>query len=388
VGSPTALVYSPEYLSYRLSATHPLQPVRLEMAAALMEAYGLLDRPDVVRLAPRVATDAEIERFHHHAYVQAVRAARPDHPGAFDRFRLVPTDNPVFADMHDASALVVGGSLVALEAVLAGQLAHAFNLAGGLHHAMPERASGFCIYNDVAVAMATARERGLRVAYVDVDAHHGDGVQWGFYEDPDVLTISIHESGRFLFPGTGEVEEQGKGAALGTAVNIPLEPYAGDAAFERAFTEVVEPLVQAFRPDLLVTQHGCDSHATDPLTHLATTASLHERLTQRLHALAHAQAGGRWLLTGGGGYQLFMVVPRAWTLVLAAAAGVDLPDRLPDNWVALCRERNGGQAPEHLRDAPVSIPASTASRVDDQLTRTIATLRQTVFARHHLAVPP
>ncbi len=388
MGTPTALVYAPDYLSYQLGATHPLQPIRLEMAAALMEAFGLLERADIVRLEPRAATDAEIERFHRRAYVRAVREARPDRPGDFDRFRLVPTDNPVFPDMHAASALVVGGSLVALEAVLAGQVAHAFNIAGGLHHAMPERASGFCIYNDVAVAIATARGRGLRVAYVDIDAHHGDGVQWGFYEDPGVLTISIHESGRFLFPGTGDVDEQGTGSALGTAVNIPLEPYAGDAAVERAFSEVVEPLVRAFRPEVLVTQHGCDSHATDPLTHLATTTGLHERLTQRLHALAHELASGRWLLTGGGGYQLFMVVPRAWTLVLAAAADVKLPDQLPESWRALCRQRNAGQTPEQLRDAAVSIPADVAARVDDQLTRTIARIRGTVFARHRLAVPP
>jgi acetoin utilization protein AcuC len=388
LGSPTALVYSPDYLSYRLSPTHPLQPVRLEMTAALIAAYGLAARPDVIQVPPRVATDAELERFHGRAYLAAVRAARPGLDDPFNPFGLGTSDDPTFAGMHEASALVVGGSLVALESVLEGRCAHAFNFAGGLHHAMPLRASGFCIYNDVAVAIATARAQGLRVAYVDLDAHHGDGVQWGFYDDPQVLTVSIHESGHYLFPGTGFEDEQGSPKALGTAVNLPLEPNAGDAAYARAFSEVVGPVVRAFRPDLLVTQHGCDSHATDPLTHLTTTTRTYEDLARRLHTLAHECAGGRWLATGGGGYQLFTVVPRAWTLVFGAILGVDLPDPLPPSWHALCRERTDQEVPDRLRDAPLTIPPPAAARVDAALSSTIAALRRSVFPRHALSPTP
>ncbi len=382
MGAPTAFVYSRDYLQYRLSPTHPLQSVRLEMTAALVEAYGLLGRPDVLSLEPRVANDSEVQRFQEGSYVQAVKRARPA-----ARFGLGTADNPVFPDMHQASALVVGGSLVALESVLAGRAAHAFNIAGGLHHAMPSRASGFCIYNDVAVAIATARAGKRRVAYVDLDAHHGDGVQWGFYDDPEVLTISIHESGRYLFPGTGEPEEQGGSGAPGSAVNVPLEPYAGDAAVERAFGDIVEPLVRQFHPDLLVTQHGCDSHVTDPLTHLATTTGSYEALARRLHELAHRCAGGRWLATGGGGYQLYQVVPRAWTLVFAAMVGAELPDELPASWLALCRQRSGGVAPERLRDLPAEIPDAAAGRVDRALSETLAVLQRTVLAQHGLGSP-
>jgi len=349
------------------------------MTAALVEAYGLLDRVDVLRLEPRQASDAEVRRFHQAPYVQAVQQARPA-----IRFGLDTIDNPVFPGMHEASALVVGGSLVALDSVLAGRAVHAFNVAGGLHHAMPSRASGFCIYNDVAVAIATARGQGLRVAYVDLDAHHGDGVQWGFYDDPDVLTISIHESGHYLFPGSGDPEEQGGAAAPGSAVNVPLEPYAGDAAVKRAFGDIVEPLVRQFRPDLLVTQHGCDSHRTDPLTHLATTTASYETLARRLHELAHGCADGRWLATGGGGYQLYLVVPRAWALVFAAMVGAELPDELPASWLALCRERSGGEAPERLRDRPAEIAEAAAEHADQALSETLALLRRTVLDRHGL----
>ena len=270
MGGRSAFVYSPEYLGYKLSDEHPLNPIRLALTESLIDACGLLDGPDVFRAEPRTATDDEIMYAHDREYVDRVRdlghAPRYANP-ALD-FGLGTGDNPVFPNMHEASALVAGGSLVAAELVTSGQALHAFNPGGGLHHADRQRASGFCVYNDCAVAIAWLRMLGLRVLYTDTDAHHGDGAQNIFYEDPGVLTISFHETGRYLFPGTGFVDERGSGAGLGYAINVPLMPYTDHASFVECYDLVVPPLARAFKPDIIVAQNGCDGHAIDPLTHL------------------------------------------------------------------------------------------------------------------------
>jgi acetoin utilization protein AcuC len=254
-----------------------------------------------------------------------------------------PGDCPPFHGMHEAAALVVGGSLAGSHAVLAGEATHAFNPGGGLHHAMAARASGFCIYNDVAFAVAAARDAGHRVLYVDLDVHHGDGTQALFWDDPEVLTLSVHESGRTLFPGTGEVDEAGGPAARGTAVNVPLDHLTTSTSWTRVVETMVPALAEAFRPTFLVSQHGCDSHVLDPLAHLRLTTDAYVRATRLLDELAHRWCEGRWVATGGGGYDAYRVVPRSWALVWLAQAHVEQPDRLPADW----RERWSGEAELH-----------------------------------------
>jgi acetoin utilization protein AcuC len=304
-------------MAYRLSEDHPLQPLRVQLTIDLIHELGLDAHAAV--LPPRPATDEEIGLCHSPGYVDLVR--RLSAGAAVDREAVEAgfgsPDNPVAPGMHDACAAVVGASLVAAEAVHSGASAHAFSPAGGLHHAMRERASGFCVYNDVAIAVAWLRARGHRVACVDVDVHHGDGTQALFYSDPDVLTISLHESGRYLFPGTGFPDETGVGPARGTSANLPLAPYTWDEPWLAAFEATVPPLLRAFRPTVLVTQDGCDTHALDPLAHLLGSTAIWPRVGRRFHELAHELCEGRWVATGGGGYAVREVVPRAWTLLFA-----------------------------------------------------------------------
>jgi acetoin utilization protein AcuC len=314
------LVYGDSYLKYRHSDEHPLQPVRVQLTFELIQRLGLLDH---ARLRPpRQATDAEITLVHSPDYVELVHrlsdpawawAVTPEElsAGNFDS-----PDNPVFDGMHEATAEIVGGSLVAAEAVHQGRAAHAFNPAGGLHHAMRDRASGFCVYNDAAVAIAWLRKQGHRVAYVDVDVHHGDGTEALFMSDPDVITISLHESTRYLFPWQGgEATDDGHG--LAQAVNLPLLPFAWDEPWLAAFEAVVPEMVRRFQPTVLVTQDGCDSHFLDPLAHLQTSTAIWPPVGQRFHQLAHEVCEGRWVATGGGGYAVREVVPRAWSLLFA-----------------------------------------------------------------------
>jgi acetoin utilization protein AcuC len=337
----------------------------------LIAAYGLLDGP-AEEVPARVAEDAELRLVHTEIYIDAIRRAGEGEPGDWWRFGLGPGDNPIFPGMHEASARVAGGSLVAAEAVLSGEADHAFNPAGGLHHAMPERASGFCVYDDPAIAIAWLLERGVeRIAYVDVDVHHGDGPQAIFYRNPRVLTISIHESGRYLFPGTGFTDERGAGEAEGSAVNVPLPPYTSDEGWLRAFRDVVPPLVKSWRPDVFVTQLGCDTHHTDPLAHLALSTAVYREAARTLHELAHSAAGGKWVATGGGGYQWARVVPRAWTIYFAEMAEREVPDRVPDSWLALASEKAGAPVPDRLSEEapPEAEPDPELDRVLDEVRR-------------------
>jgi acetoin utilization protein AcuC len=270
--------------------------------------------------------------------------------------------------------------------VLAGEVRHAFNPGGGLHHAMPDRAAGFCVYNDAAAAIAALLDAGAeRVAYVDVDVHHGDGVERIFAADPRVLTISLHESGRTLFPGTGDASDVGHGAGRASAVNVPLAPQTNGAVWLGAFDAVVEPLVRAFQPDVLVTQLGCDTHVTDPLAHLALTLDDMSAIYARLHALAHEAADGRWVATGGGGYQLVSVVPLAWTLAFAEMSGARLPVETPMPWRELVVARTGA-VPPHGFDDPAPLLGPEAEAQARRMAETsVATVRGLVFPRHGLA---
>ena len=333
---------------------HPLRPQRVLLTWDLIAAYGLDRTPHVRALGCEPATDDEIGLVHTAAFIDATRRAGDGEDGDWARFGYGPGDNPIFDRMHEAGALVVGASLSAARAVWSGSCDHAFNAAGGLHHAMPSRASGFCVYDDPAVAIAWLLANGAeRVAYVDVDVHHGDGPQFIFYDDPRVLTVSIHEYAPWFFPGTGGLTERGGPDAEGSAVNLPLPPETGDEAWLEAFRAVALPVVRGFAPDVLVTQLGCDTHHTDPLAQMRLTTATYRETAAMLHELAHEAAGGRWVATGGGGYQWGRVVPRAWTIAFAEMAGVEVPDELPEDWIEKAEFALRAGVPATLSEPPL-----------------------------------
>jgi acetoin utilization protein AcuC len=383
----SALVRCPEVGIYDHGPGHPLRPDRVLLTWELITATGL-DRRDVDVIGCDPASDLELGLVHTSEYVAATKAAGRGEEGPWGRFGYGPGDNPIFDRMHEAGALVVGASLAAARAVLRGEARHAFNAAGGLHHAMPARASGFCVYDDPAVAIAWLLREGVeRVAYVDVDVHHGDGVQAIFWNDPRVLTISIHQfDPGWFFPGTGDLSERGGAAAEGTAINIPLPPDTGEDVWLDAFRAVIPDAVRAFRPDVLVTQLGCDTHASDPISRLPIPPFPHARLTTRsyravakdLHALAHEAAEGRWIATGGGGYQWATVVPRAWTLSFAEMVDAldALPDELPEGYIQEAERRARGPVPTTFSE-----PELGPGPADGEARAVIASARELVVPR-------
>jgi acetoin utilization protein AcuC len=373
--------YGDDAPPYDHGPSHPLRPARVALTRRLILEYGIVDGERVVETPARSATDDELMLVHTEPYVDAVKRAGWGEDGDWWRFGFGPGDNPIFRQMHEASARVAGASLVAAEAVLSGRADHAFNPAGGLHHAMPERASGFCVYDDPAIAIEWLLRNGAgRIAYVDVDVHHGDGPQAIFYRDPRVLTISIHQDGRTLFPGTGFVSEIGAGEAEGTKANLPLPPYTGDGAWLWALGEVVPPLVSAWKPDVLVTQLGCDTHYTDPLAQFGLTTAAYRQTAELLHRLAHHAAGGRWVATGGGGYQWARVVPRAWTIYFAEMAGMDVPDELPHSWIEAAQREAGQDVPSRLSEPPLD-----DGEVSPAVERTVRACKELIFPRHGLS---
>jgi acetoin utilization protein AcuC len=374
--------YGDEAPMYDHGPEHPLRPARVILTRRLILDYGLVDGARVREVDAVSATDEELLRVHTAAYLDAVKRAGHGEPGEWARFGLGPGDNPIFPDMHEAAAHVAGATITAAAAVLSGRVEHAFNPAGGLHHAMPERASGFCVYDDPAVAIAWMLDHGAsRDAYVDVDVHHGDGPQAIFYDDPRVLTISIHQDGRTLFPGTGFVDETGSGEAVGTKVNVPVPPQTGDGAWLSALESIVPPLVTAWKPDVLLTQLGCDTHTTDPLAWLDLTTAAYRRAAVLLHGLAHEAAGGRWVATGGGGYQWARVVPRAWTIYFAELAGAEIPDFLPEAWLELVRNDYRMSVPEFLSEEPVANRGR-----DESVDQVVAEVKNRIFPAHGLPV--
>jgi acetoin utilization protein AcuC len=390
-----AVSWDDRLTGYDFGPGHPLAPVRVELTMALAREFGLLDAPGVSMITPGFAPDELLELVHDPGYLEAVRRAgelaarrEPLDPRSVF-FGLGTADDPVFPDMHEASSLVVGATLAAARAVWTSQSQHGINVAGGLHHAMRRSASGFCVYNDPAIAIAWLLDQGVdRVAYVDLDVHHGDGVQAAFYSDPRVLTISLHEDPMTLFPGTGLASESGAGAGEGYAVNVPLPAGTGDARWLRAFDAVVPPLLRSFQPQLLVSQHGCDSHRLDPLAHLEVTVDGQRRAQSMVHELAHETAGGRWLCTGGGGYALATVVPRSWTHLLGIAGGrpVDRAEPTPAAWQELVRRRTGIEPPAVMTDgAPDDFtPFEAGFDPADPVDRSIMATRNAVFPAHGL----
>lgn len=378
----TAVVWTPDFLSYQLSDDHPLNPVRLDLTMRLSRHLGVLD--DVALLTPEPATEQDLLRVHVPSYLTAVRSA-PEEPFGVGH-GLGTVDNPIFFGMHEASALIAGGSLRAAREIAEGRAERAVNLAGGLHHAMADRAAGFCVYNDCAIAIAWLLEQGYeRIAYVDVDVHHGDGVQAAFYDDPRVLTVSLHQHPLTLWPGTGWSGEIGTGDGAGYAVNVPLPPGTGDAGWQRAFDAVVPSLLESFRPQVLVTECGADTHREDPLANLELSVDGQRATYRTLRDLAERTAEGRWLVLGGGGYSLFRVVPRAWTHLLATALDRDVdPLRpLPADWVAHTAGLTSAPLPTAMTDgcdASFGRWGDVADRVDAAILET----RRAVFPSHGL----
>lgn len=370
-----AFLYDEALARHELRDGHPMRPVRLQYTFDLLQAYGAFDSESSSLVLPRVATEEELGWLHSADYITAVRAFSSGISG-YDPMRYnfaSQGDNPIYQGMYEAAALSTGATLVAAEMVAKRQVDVAFSISGGLHHAAANHASGFCVFNDPALAIKYFRQRGLRVAYVDIDAHHGDGVQEAFFDDDQVLTISIHESGQYLFPGTGFVQELGVGKGAGYSVNLPLYPYTGDEVYLEAFYGAVPALLRAFGPDVLVTQLGIDSYHSDPLTHLQVTTRGYEEAIRELGGL-----GVPWLALGGGGYDL-MAVARAWTLAYGVMVEQQWPDRIPDSFA---RQHGVTQ----LRDtvAP-EVPSNVSQDARRYTEETLSQVREQIFPIHGLS---
>ncbi len=371
-----AFVYGDQLSRHVLSESHPMRPVRLRYAFELLDAYGAFDGANSLLVKPRSATAEEVMQHHTPEYVHAVRALGDgDNSVNPADHNFGPGDNPAYEGMFDAAALSTGATLVATEMLVADQVDAAFSISGGLHHAMPGYAYGFCVFNDPVIAIKRLLAEDMKVAYVDIDCHHGDGVQHAFYETDQVLTISLHESGAFLFPGTGFTQETGAGVGRGFAVNLPLYPYTTDDVYLWAFREVVPRLLDAFRPDALVTQLGIDSHYRDPLTHMALTTQGFAEAVAELSNNPHP----KWLALGGGGYDL-QAVARAWTLAYGVISGQEFPIEIPRSY----RDAHGV---ESLRD-PDDLQLDGASMKD---TRTFAegsvqSVQRMIFPAHGISV--
>jgi acetoin utilization protein AcuC len=388
-GCQGCVVFDSDLVQYDFGTDHPMNPLRVDLTMRLAGELEIVGGSGLQVVGAPVASDDLVATVHGEELIEAVRRTSDD-PTRFDQARgLGTTDNPTFAGMHHASAHIVGASVEAARRVWEGEALHAANITGGLHHAMPDRASGFCIYNDVAVAIRWLLANGAtKVAYVDVDVHHGDGVQAVFYDDPRVLTISLHETGQMLFPGTGFPDEVGGAGAEGSAVNVALPPGTSDAGWLRAFHAVVPPLLRTFEPDVLVTQHGCDSHVEDPLAHLMLTVDGQRASYEALHDLAHEVCEGRWVATGGGGYALVDVVPRAWSHLLAIVAGRPLEPEtaVPQAWREHVLHLLGRQGPMRMTDGrnPVYRDWEQGYDPNSWLDRAVNATRTAVFPLHGL----
>jgi len=349
-------VFSDALLNYHFHADHPFNQKRVLLAKELLESSHTLDKSDIIE--PRLASEEDLELFHDRAYIETVKKAGIGNLTEAEgmEYGLGTEDTPMFTGMHEASSYLVGGTLTAVDAVLEGKANHALHLGGGLHHGFKRKASGFCIYNDGAVAIKYIREKyNLRVLYVDTDAHHGDGVQWAFYDDPNVCTFSIHETGRYLFPGTGNVNERGIKEGHGYAFNLPIDAFTQDESFLQLYESAFKSVVEFFEPDVIVTQNGADAHFLDPLTHLCTTMETYEKIPMLAHELAHKYCNGKWIALGGGGYDMWRVVPRAWAQIWnVMKTGKPLEGAIPASWLT-----------KWQKEAPPSLPAQWHDNKDD-----------------------
>lgn len=385
----SAIVAHPDLLLYDFGPYHPLRPERITAGFELLELSGLWD-PQTETIAPERAAMDELESVHSAEYIQAVvqagGAGLPQRER--ENFGFGSSDNPPFPHMHEVSALVAGGAGKAVREIMNGRLDHVFHPAGGLHHASRSRASGFCIYNDPAFAAAVAaREFDARVMSIDLDCHHGDGVQWIHYDNPDIFTLSFHESGRFLFPGTGEITERGEGSGLGACLNVPFAPFTGDDSWRAALTSVVPAIAHSFQPDIIISNHGCDTHAWDPLTHLSLTTASFQRQVALVHELAHELCDGRWLAVGSGGYDWRRVVPRSWAMLWAEMSERTLPDALPAGWVNRWLAGADVPRPTTFRDTPALSGKDDNPETRSGNDRTLAAVHRIIAGMAHAVKP-
>lgn len=367
------LYYSEKFQGYNFGPEHPFNPARLMLTCRLMEEAGLIDEK-VCMIEPSPASEEDLLRVHTPEYLAAVKLEEPDLA-----FGLGSDDTPVFAGIYNSSRLLAGASIDAARRIAAEDCS-AFNIGGGLHHALPTVASGFCVFDDPALAIQVLREHFDRVLYIDIDAHHGDGVQQIFYCDPHVLTISMHESGLYLFPGTGFIEEIGSGEGKGYSVNIPLPMYSGDDQYRQAFDLIVPPLFEWFRPQVVVAQMGIDAHYSDPLTSLNLTLNGYTYLVHRIIDLAGKHSESRLLTMGGGGYNM-EVVPTAWTSILHIMRGEPLPEYLPPYWVELFMNLTGHEPLSHP-DIDMKVGPNTEERINKELSVTLQGLKE-IFREIH-----
>ncbi|AXH99484.1 acetoin utilization protein AcuC [Sporosarcina sp. PTS2304] len=349
-----SFIYSPDQLNYEFSDTHPFNQKRIILTMDLLNELQAINADDIV--VPRTATDEELLLAHDAKYIDIVKKASKGEVSETigSIYGIGTEDTPFFTGMHDASALLVGGTLTAIEEVMEGRSRYALNLGGGLHHGFQGKASGFCIYNDSSVAIKYLQKKyGAKVLYVDTDAHHGDGVQWTFYDDPDVCTFSIHETGRYLFPGTGNVTERGNGKGYGTSFNFPIDAFTEDESFLNIYRTALREVAEFFKPDVILTQNGADAHYFDPLTHLYSTMKIYEEIPKLAKEIAEEYCDGRWIAIGGGGYDIWRVVPRAWSHLWLTMQSIPTPTGpLPEAWLKKWQPESPVSLIETWQDPP------------------------------------
>jgi acetoin utilization protein AcuC len=382
-----AFIYSPEQLSYKFNEHHPFNQERLKITNDLLLTLGAVTEEEM--MVPRMASDDELLLIHNREYVEAVKdASRGKGRASYAATYGIGTeDTPAFQGMHEAAAWLTGGTLTAVEAIFEKGYKHALNLGGGLHHGFRGKASGFCIYNDSSIAIEYMRRKyGVRVLYIDTDAHHGDGVQWAFYDDPDVCTLSLHETGRYLFPGTGNVNERGQGEGYGYSFNVPLEAFTEDDSWLKAYEKTVEEVAGYFKPDVIITQNGADSHYYDPLTHLCSTMKIYHEIPKIAHRIAHKHCDGKWLAVGGGGYDIWRVVPRAWSLIwleMTNQAEQITDDLIPSSWLRTWSPHTDHNLPKRWfddRDIYPEIPRKP--EIEKKNDRTVQKCLEPIYRRH------
>lgn len=364
-------------MKYDLGPHHPLHQDRILLHYELSKALGILSSKGVSEPAFEPATDDQLQFVHTQEYINHVRElSELDHYSTLDM-----GDTVAFPGAYNIARLMVGATLAAVDSVMRGESNHSWNPAGGLHHAHADRAAGFCIFNDVAIACHYLKRKyhQKRILYLDIDVHHADGVEEQFYRDPEVLTLSIHQTGRTLFPGTGYPTDIGDGPGKGYTVNLPLPPYTQDSQYLEAFEAIVPPIIKAYKPEVIVMQNGVDTHFQDQLGNLMLTTHAFNQISQRVHGLAHKYSKGRLVAVGGGGYSYFSV-PRCWTIMLAQYAGVTLRDDIPKSWQTIFNQVTGLDAPLTLHDKKVpSLSKLDTDRIGRIVSESISRVQDMIF---------
>lgn len=382
----SVFIYSPELLNYKFSTQHPFNQFRLKLTLDLLEKSNAIEGKHII--PPRPATRDELLLIHDPQYIDAVKSAGHGTLSneVAESYGLGTEDTPIFPHMHEISSLLVGGSLTAVDYVMRGEAKHALHLGGGLHHGFRGKASGFCIYNDSAVAIKYIQETyHARVLYIDTDAHHGDGVQWSFYDDPNVCTLSIHETGRYLFPGTGNVNERGHGTGYGYSFNIPVDAFTEDESWLDCYQSAISEVAAFFKPDVILTQNGADAHFLDPLTHLSVTTKTYKEIPKLAHQIAHQFCDGKWIAVGGGGYDIWRVVPRAWSYIwFEMTENKANFDDIPVNWLEKWQDQAPYELPKKWQDTdelytPIPRKAEITEKNAQTLEKTLYPIRKS----HH-----